>query len=79
MVQRWRWRAQHSCVLPVLVRAGKLRGEEPGVNGDAHASLLGNSAIPFFHGAWGELRGMGRKDPGLVHCSPGSPVGQCLA
>ena len=68
------WRAQQGCVLPILVRTGKLRGEEPGFIGDAYAPLLGDSAIPILQGAWGELRGVGRKNPGLVCCAPGSLV-----
>ena len=77
MVQHWgaAWRAQHGCVLPFLVRTGKLRREEPGNDGDAHASLLGASAIPILQGTWGELRGVGGKDPGLVRCTSGSPLG----
>jgi len=53
-------------------------GKKPGVTGDAHASLLGASAIPFLQSTWGELRGMGRKDLGLGCCQPGSLVGQCI-
>ena len=77
MVQYWFacWRAQHGCVLPILVRANKLRGKEPGVDGDAYTSLLGASAFPVLEGTWGELRGVGRKGPGLVCCAPGSPFG----
>ena len=77
MVQHWRarWRAQHSCVYPFLVRTSKLRREEPSVDGDAHGSLLGASAIPVLEGTWGELRRVGRKGPGLVCCAPGSPSG----
>jgi len=60
MVQHWcaRWRAQHRCVLPVLVRTGKLRGEEPGFIGGAYASLLAYSAILVFESTWGKLRGV---------------------
>jgi hypothetical protein len=56
MVQHWcaSWRAQHRRVLPVLVRANKLRREELGVDGDAYASLLGTSAIPVLWGARSE-------------------------
>ena len=81
MVHYWCacWRAQHGCVLPVLLRTGKLRREEPGFIGDAYASLLGDPAIPVLQGAWGELRGVGRKDPGLVCCAPGSPIDEYLA
>ena len=68
------WRAQHCCVLPILVRTGKLREEELGFIGDAYGSLLADSAIPILQGAWGELRGVGRKDPGLVCCAPESVV-----
>ena len=76
MVQHWcvRWRAQHGCVFPVLVWTGKLRREEPGFDGDAYASMLGASAIPVFQGTWGELRGVGRKGPGLVCRASGSLV-----
>ncbi|SRR6266702_3391806 len=81
MVQHRRacWRAQRGGVLPVLVRTDDLCGEEPGVDGDAYAPLLGASAIPLLQGTRGDSRGVGRKDPGLVCRAPGSPVGQCLA
>ena len=81
MVHYWCacWRAQYSCVFPVLLWTGKLRGEEPGLIGDAYASLLGDPAISVLQGAWGELRGVGRKDPGLVCCAPGSLVDEYLS
>ena len=80
MVQHWcaGWRAQHGCVLPVLIRTGELRREESSINGGANAALLGASAIPILQGTWDESRGVGRKDPRLVWCAPGSFAGQCL-
>jgi hypothetical protein len=54
MVEYWcaGWRAQHDCVLPVLIWADKLCGEELGVDGDANGALLGASAIPVLPGTW---------------------------
>ena len=68
MVQHWYacWRTQRGCILPVLAWTGKLRWEEPGDDGNAHAPLLGASPIPVLQGTWGGLRGVGGKDPGLV-------------
>ena len=38
--------------------------------------MLGSSTIPVLEGAWGELRGVGRKRPGLVCRASGSLDGQ---
>ena len=72
------WRAQPSGVFPIFVRANDLRGEEPGTDGDAYASMLDSSAIRLLEGTWGKSRGVGRKDQGLVCYAPGPPVGRCL-
>ena len=81
MAQHWCacWTAQHGCVLLVFVWTSRLRGEEPGIDGDAYVALLDDSATPVHQGTRGKSRRMGGKDPGLVFCAPGSPVGQSLA
>ena len=82
MVQHWStcWRAQHCFIFTVLLRTNKLRREEPGVDGVAHASMLGASAIPILQGTRDVSRGVGRTDIGLdFYGAPGTAVDQCLA
>ena len=82
MVQHWStcWRAQHCFIFTVLLRTNKLRREEPGFDGVAHASMLGASAIPILQGTRDVSRGVGRTDIGLdFYGAPGTAVYQCLA
>ena len=72
-------RTQHGRLHALLVRPDDLRGKEPGVAGDAHATLLVVAAVPLHQGSRHRLRGMGGNDSGLVRGAPRTFVCQRFA